>query len=349
MPLIPLRGALYTRSFLLLASFALIAFALLFGVAIGETNIQLSIVVKALLNGLFGLDWAVSPIDQGIVWNYRFTRTIVAGCCGAALAITGLVLQSLLRNALADPYLLGISAGASTGAVMVTIAGVGAGVLSMSFGALIGALLAFAFVVMLAVFATGRFASDISSQVILAGIAGSQLFNALTAFIIAKSANAEQARGIMFWLLGNLSGVRWNEVALAVPVLVIGVALVLWHGRALDAFLFGSDAAASVGVPVRRVQVVLIGATAMMTAVMVSMVGAIGFVGLVVPHVARFLFGSKHLVLIPASAIIGAVFLIICDIGARTILSGQILPIGVVTALIGAPCFAVILVKGSRK
>ncbi|ADZ90170.1 FecCD family ABC transporter permease [Marinomonas mediterranea] len=349
MPLLSVIGAASYRSFFLFVSFVLIAIALIFGVAIGETNIDISIVIKSLLNGLFDQNWAVNPIDQGIIWNYRFTRTIVAGCCGAALAITGLVLQSLLRNALADPYLLGISAGASTGAVMVTIAGIGAGVLSMSFGALIGALMAFAFVAMLAVLATGRFASEISSQVILAGIAGSQLFNALTAFIIAKSANAEQARGIMFWLLGNLSGVRWNEVALAVPVLVIGLALVLWHGRALDAFLFGNDAAASVGIPVRRVQVVLIGATAMMTAVMVSMVGAIGFVGLVVPHAARFLFGSKHLVLIPACAVIGAVFLIVCDIGARTIMSGQVLPIGVVTALIGAPCFAVILVRGSKK
>ncbi|WP_067217522.1 FecCD family ABC transporter permease [Marinomonas gallaica] len=335
-------------SFVVLSFFILLA-AVTMGVAIGETNIAFSTVLQAVANAAWGADYAVHPIDQGVIWNYRLTRTIVAACCGAALAVTGLVLQSLLRNALADPYLLGISAGASTGAVMVTIAGIGIGVLSMSFGALIGAMLAFGFVMLLSALASKRRSGNISTQIILAGIAGSQLFNALTAFVIAKSANAEQARGIMFWLLGNLSGARWQEVTLALPVLLIGLALVIWHARALDAFLFGSDAAASIGIPVRRVQVILIFGTAMMTAVMVSMVGAIGFVGLVIPHAARFLFGSSHLILVPACAVIGALFLIFCDIGSRIVIPGQVLPIGVVTALIGAPCFALVLIRGQKQ
>ena len=334
--------------FVLVSTLTLSVFIVL-GVSIGETKIDFQTVVYAVANGALGTQYPINAIDQGVIWNYRLTRTLVAACCGSALAITGLVLQSLLRNALADPYLLGISAGASTGAVLVTIAGVGAGVLSMSFGALIGAVLAFAFVVALAALASGRRMGNISTQVILAGIAGSQLFNALTAFVIAKSANAEQARGIMFWLLGNLSGARWQEVAMAVPVLFFGLIIVLWHSRSLDAFLFGSDAAASIGIAVKRVQIVLIFSTAMMTAVMVSMVGAIGFVGLVIPHAARFLFGSSHLVLVPACAVIGAVFLIVCDIGSRTVIPGQVLPIGVVTALIGAPCFALVLIRGQRK
>ncbi len=330
-------------------SLAMLLCAITAGVAIGETNIPFTTVIQAVGNGMLQMDYPIHPIDQGVIWNYRLTRTLVAACCGAGLALTGLVLQSLLRNALADPYLLGISAGASTGAVVVTIAGVGIGVISMSLGALLGAILAFGFVVLLSLLASRRRMGQISTHIILAGIAGSQLFNAMTAFVIAKSANAEQARGIMFWLLGNLSGARWPEVTLAFPVLIIGFAIVIWHARALDAFLFGTDAAASIGIPVRRVQVALIFCTAMMTAVMVSMVGAIGFVGLVIPHAARFLFGTSHLILVPACAIIGALFMIFCDIGSRIVIPGQVLPIGVVTALIGAPCFALILIRGQKQ
>lgn len=332
-----------------LLSTSMILFAIVAGVSIGETNIPFATAFQAVANGIFDTGYPIHPIDQGVIWNYRLTRTLVAACCGAGLALTGLVLQSLLRNALADPYLLGISAGASTGAVVVTIAGVGIGVVSMSVGALLGAILAFGFVVLLSLLASHRRMGHISTHIILAGIAGSQLFNAITAFVIAKSANAEQARGIMFWLLGNLSGARWQEVSLALPVLVIGLLVVIWHARALDAFLFGSDAAASIGISVRRVQIVLIFCTAMMTAVMVSMVGAIGFVGLVIPHAARFLFGTSHLILIPACAVIGALFMIFCDIGSRIVIPGQVLPIGVVTALIGAPCFALILIRGQKQ
>lgn len=350
MPFKLLNGVMSRHPFLFVMFTATILLAAItMGVSIGETSIDFTTVIQAVANGAFGADYPIHPIDQGVIWNYRLTRTLVAACCGAALAVTGLVLQSLLRNALADPYLLGISAGASTGAVMVTIAGIGIGVLSMSFGALIGAMLAFGFVMLLSALASKRRSGNISTQIILAGIAGSQLFNALTAFVIAKSANAEQARGIMFWLLGNLSGARWQEVTVAVPVLIAGLALVIWHARSLDAFLFGSDAAASIGISVRRVQVILIFGTAMMTAVMVSMVGAIGFVGLVIPHAARFMFGSSHLILAPACAVIGALFLIFCDIGSRIVIPGQVLPIGVVTALIGAPCFALVLIKGQKK
>ncbi|ENT27092.1 hypothetical protein C037_02457 [Brucella suis 63/198] len=239
--------------------------ALWLGAAIGETSIPLDVVAKTVANRLWYAGYPLDPIDEGIVWSYRLSRAVVAACCGAALALSGVVLQSLLRNSLADPYILGISAGASTGAVSVAILGIGAGILTLSFGAFIGAIVAFALVAMLAMRA-GRG----NSAIILAGIAGSQLFNALTSFIVTKAANAEQARGIMFWLLGNLSGVRWPDVALALPVCLAGLAVCLWHARALDAFTFGAESAASLGIPVRRIYAVLIGASAMMTAVMVS-------------------------------------------------------------------------------
>ncbi|WP_159718840.1 FecCD family ABC transporter permease [Geminicoccus flavidas] len=314
--------------------------ALAMGAAIGETRIPLDVVGKTLANRLWGAGYGLDPIDEGVVWHYRVARALVAAACGAALAVCGAVLQSMLRNALADPYLLGISAGASSGAVSVAILGLGGGFLSLSLGALIGALVAFGLVALLALKA-GRGAAAI----ILAGIAGSQLFSALTSFIVTKSANAEQARGIMFWLLGNLSGVRWPDVGLALPVALIGCLVCIAHARALDAFAFGANAAAALGIAVRRMQVIMFGATALMTAIMVSIVGSIGFVGLVIPHAARALVGVRHHALLPVSALLGAVFMIAADILSRTIIPGQVLPIGVMTALFGAPAFAVILMQ----
>lgn len=315
--------------------------ALIGGVAIGETSIEPSVVLQVLANKLWSAGYVLDPIDEGIVWNYRLTRALVAAACGAGLATCGVILQSLLRNPLADPYLLGISAGASTGAVMVALLGVGAGAISLSVGAFAGAVTAFALVILLA-----RVSGSASGtgQIILAGIAGSQLFNALTAFLITRSASSEQARGIMFWLLGNLGGVRWPSVWLAVPVALLGLVVCLWHRRALDAFTFGADSAASLGIAVRRVQILLIGCAALVTAVMVSIVGSIGFVGLVIPHAARLLLGTGHARLLPASALGGAVFLIAADVLSRTLIKGQVIPVGVITALVGAPVFALILV-----
>ncbi|MHB2138655.1 FecCD family ABC transporter permease [Pseudomonas monsensis] len=315
--------------------------AVLAGVAIGETSIAPDVVLKVLANKLWTAGHALDPIDEGIVWNYRLTRALVAAACGAGLATCGVILQSLLRNPLADPYLLGISAGASTGAVMVALLGIGAGAISLSAGAFVGAVTAFVLVILLARVSGS---ADGTGQIILAGIAGSQLFNALTAFLITRSASSEQARGIMFWLLGNLGGVRWPSVWLAVPVALFGLLVCLWHRRALDAFTFGADSAASLGIPVRRVQIVLIGCAALVTAVMVSIVGSIGFVGLVIPHAARLLLGTGHARLLPASALGGAVFLIAADVLSRTLIKGQVIPVGVITALVGAPVFALILV-----
>ena len=324
-----------------LLALALLLAAVLAGVAIGETAIEPQVVLQVLANKLWHAGYVLDPIDEGVVWNYRLTRALVAAACGAGLATCGVILQSLLRNPLADPYLLGISAGASTGAVLVALMGVGGGLVSLSAGAFVGAMAAFALVILLAR-ASGS--SSGTGQIILAGIAGSQLFNALTAYLITKSASSEQARGIMFWLLGNLSGVRWPSVWLAVPVALLGLAVCLWHRRALDAFTFGSDSAASLGIPVRRVQIVLVGCAALVTAVMVSIVGSIGFVGLVIPHAVRLLLGTGHSRLLPASALGGALFLIAADVLSRTLIKGQVIPVGVVTALVGAPVFALILV-----
>ena len=164
-------------------------------------------------------------------------------------------------------------------------------------------------------------------------------FNALTAFTIARSANAEQARGIMFWLMGNLSGIRWEDVGACLLVSLAGIALCLWHRRGLDAFTFGADGAAALGINVPALRGSLITATAIMIGVLVSKVGAIGFVGLVVPHAMRFLVGTRHDRLVPASALAGAVFLVAADVVSRVLVPAQVLPIGVVAASCQCACW----------
>lgn len=311
--------------------------------SIGDVDVSPGEVLRILANRLFGAGYAVDPISDGIVWHYRLSRAIVAACVGGALALCGVVLQALLRNPLAEPYLLGISAGASTGAAAVIVLGAGAFTFGLSGGAFLGACLAFIFVAVLAGSGGGG-----TQRIILAGIASSQLFNAATAFVIASSATAEQARGIMFWMLGSLSAVRWPDTMLALPAVLAALGWCFYRARALDAFTFGEDAAASLGINVRRVRIELFALTALLTAAVVSIVGAVGFVGLVVPHAVRLVLGARHRRLIPATVLAGAVFLVIADIVSRVILPGQVLPIGVITALVGAPIFAVMLWRTRR-
>lgn len=322
-----------------LAALAALFFVIALAVGIGEMPISPATTFAAVTNRLGLTDLPLRRIEAAVIWDYRLSRALVAALCGAGLALSGAILQSLLRNPLAEPYVLGISAGASTGAVMVMLLGFGAGTLSLGFGAFVGSLAAFVFVVLLA----GR--GQRADRTILAGVAASQLFNALTSWIVTTSANAEQVRSVMFWLLGSFAGVRWPDVTLAAGVLGVGLLICLAHARALDAFTFGEDAARSLGIDVRRVRIVLLAVTALMTATMVSIVGAIGFVGLVVPHAARFVVGPDHRRLLPATALAGALFMVLADIVSRLIVAPQILPIGVVTALVGVPFFAVILYR----
>ncbi|EEN84738.1 iron chelate uptake ABC transporter, FeCT family, permease protein [Rhodococcus erythropolis SK121] len=307
-------------------------------ITLGPAGLSVGEVASIVVGHLGGTAANVTPIRDGIVWDLRLPRTLLAALCGAGLGLCGAIMQSLLRNPLADPFVLGISSGASTGAVLIVILGVGSGVIGLSSGAFIGAVISFALVLLLAHAAGGT-----PDRVILAGVAATQLFSALTSFIVITSADPEQTRGVMFWLLGSLGGADWLDVALCAAVVAVGLVVCLTHSRALDAFAFGEDAASSLGVNVWRVRVTLLLATALMTAVIVSVAGAIGFVGLVLPHAARALVGSNHRRLLPASALIGSIFLVWVDAVARTAIAPQELPAGVVTALVGVPAFAVIL------
>ncbi|WP_410494092.1 FecCD family ABC transporter permease [Devosia sp. BK] len=327
----------------LLLSTALLLLAIAAGTGIGEMPIPLDTTFLAVTNKFGWTAADLDPIHQSVIWDYRLSRALVAACCGAGLALCGAILQSLLRNALAEPYVLGVSAGASTGAVAIMILGFGSGVLTLSAGAFVGAFAAFIFVALLS---DGARAG--AGKTILAGVAASQLFNALTSYVVSTSGNAQQARDVMFWLLGSFGGVRWPEFYLALTVVIVGFLVCIYFAKALDAFAFGDDAAASLGIPVDTVRVVLFAVTALLTATIVSMVGSIGFVGLVVPHAARFIVGPSHMRLLPTCLVTGAIFMVLADIVSRVILPQQVLPIGVVTALVGVPFFSVILYRSQR-
>jgi len=328
---------------LLLSAVLVLGITIAFSVGVGELSIPLKTTFFAITNKLGLTGVTLNRIHETVIWDFRLSRALVAACSGAGLAICGAVLQSLLKNALAEPYVLGVSAGASTGAVAVVVLGVGAGAVSLSAGAFIGAFAAFLFVALLTNGARGG-----NERTILAGVAASQLFNALTAYTISTSANAQQARDVMFWLLGSFSGVRWPEFQLVLVVVVIGLAVCLYHAKALDAFTFGDDAAASLGISVGVIRLILFSVTALMTAAIVSMAGSIGFVGLVVPHMMRYFFGPLHRKLLVASALMGAILMVLADIASRTVIAPQSLPVGVVTALVGVPFFAVILYRSGK-
>lgn len=322
---------------------ALLFLSVAVAVTIGPARVSVPDVWSAVAAHLgFGRS-GLTPIRDGIIWNLRMPRTLLAAVCGAGLAVCGTVMQSLLRNPLADPFVLGVSSGASTGAVLVVVLGVGGGAVSLSAGAFAGAVCSFALVLLLSHTLGGT-----TDRVVLSGVAAMQLFSALTSFVVMTAADAEQTRGVLFWLLGSLSGVGWTDVWLCSAVLAVSLLICLGHGRTLDAFAFGHDAAAALGVHVARTRVVLLCTTALLTAALVSSAGAIGFVGLVLPHAARALTGSGHRRLLPVTALAGAVFLVWADTLARTVLDPQEVPVGVVTALIGVPAFVLVLHRTGR-
>ena len=317
---------------------------LVFAATVGDMPVSYTTAGKAILNGLGLGAWPLPRVEEGIIWEYRMSRALMAACSGGGLALCGLVMQSILRNPLAEPYLLGISSGASLGAVCVMLLGVGGSTLGISGGAFVGACCAFGLIMLIT-----HGMTDSPPRILLAGIAGTQLFNAMTAYIVSTSANAEQSRSVMFWLLGSLSGVRWPDAILALVVVMAGLMVVFAFSRSLDTFTFGDEVSTTLGVPVTFVRIMLLLTCALVTAVMVSIIGAVGFVGLVIPHITRLMCGPGHRRAIPLTFLIGSHFMILADVVSRTLITHQVLPIGVVTALVGAPAFVVLLYRSREK
>ena len=307
-------------------------------VTIGAASISVSDVLGSVLSHLGVGETPLDPLRDAIVWELRLPRVLTAAAVGAGLALAGAIMQALTRNQLADPYLLGLSSGASLGAVTVLLLGVG---LVLPLAAFAGAILALLATLGLA----GAGGRVTPTRTVLAGVAVSSLAAAITSFIIFWTAEGDSYRDVLTWLLGSLAGARWPAVAIAgIAILVIGIPLML-TGRVLDGFAFGDTTAATLGIQVQGVRWALLGATALLTGALVSVSGSIGFVGLVLPHAVRIVAGPGNRALLPLSALVGGVFLIWADTLARTVFSPRELPVGIVTALVGAPVFAFLLAR----
>ncbi|WP_249353910.1 putative F420-0 ABC transporter permease subunit [Microbacterium sp. 2FI] len=316
----------------------LLAVSVLVAVTIGPASLAPADTLSSVLARMGLGDSALTAVQDGIVWELRMPRVLTAAAVGAGLAICGVVMQALTRNPLADPYLLGLSAGASVGAVIVIV--LGAAVV-LPFAAFVGAVAALA-----ATLALSRAGGAMTpTRTVLAGLAVSAVFGAVTSLVIFWSSTGDSYREILNWLLGSLAGTDWGSVAIAAgAVAVFGLPLVA-SARTLDSFAFGDTAAAALGVNVGRSRTLLLTTTALLTGALVSVSGSIAFVGLVLPHAVRLVVGSGHRALLPLSALAGAVFLVWADTAARTLFDPRELPVGILTALIGGPVFAFLLVR----
>lgn len=269
---------------------------------------------------------------------------LLAALAGAGLSLAGVCLQALVRNPLADPYVFGVSAGASLGAVLAMTTGItavaGLGVTGAAFA---GSLLS-----LLVVFALAQHSGRLlGSSLILAGVAIAYLGNAVTGYLQLQ-ANPSELRAVMFWLLGSVAGASWPDLAIPAVAAAVCTVVLLTRARPMNALATGDDTAAGLGVGVQRLRVLLLVASSLLTAVIVSVAGGIGFVGLVVPHAVRLLVGPDHRKVIPVSLLLGAVFLVLVDLLTRTLDRPNEIPIGIVTALLGAPFFLALL-RGRKR
>lgn len=316
--------------------------AFMISLGMGSVDIPIEEIVSILGNKLFHLPL---PDDiQGtmisILWDIRLPRSSMAFIIGAALAVSGTVMQSILRNPLASSYTLGVSSGASLGAALFIVLGMTLPFLGVFALPLIGFLGGLVTVLLVMSF-TARLDKNMENQtIILVGMVFSLFVNALLTLITALS--RQYLEQLIFWQMGSFSGRNWSQVFIAFIVTVLCILFLTSYSREMDIMTFGESQALSVGVELKKVKFLLIGICALLTGTAVSFVGVIGFVDLIAPHVIRKLFGSSHKIVLPMAALFGGGFMVIADLIGRTILAPSELPVGAVTALIGAPFFAYI-------
>lgn len=283
---------------------------------------------------------------DAIVWITRFPRIVMAVAVGSGLAMAGTVLQAVVGNGLADPYILGVSSGASTGAAfaITVLAGMG-GALVLPVSAFAGAVMS----ILLVLAIGGRQAGARPFRLVLAGMAVGYALSSVTSFLIFASDSPEASRSVMFWLLGSLANVHWPMVQSCLAVAAVAALALTLAGGQLDALAAGDDTALALGVHPGRARLVLMIGVSLLVGVLVAGAGSIGFVGLIVPHLARALVGTRHRLVLPASALLGASFLLLADIAARMLFPPTEMAIGVVTGLVGAPLMLLLLRQSSRQ
>lgn len=314
---------------------ALTVLSIIVSVAFGAEDIPLGDVWRVVLGRLTG-----TPGTTGydvIIWDLRLPRSVLAALVGAGLALAGALMQALVRNPLAEPYLLGVSAGAAVGATAVITLGTlsALGTWALSGAALIGSLIA-----TLTVYAVARAQGVLTAlRLILSGVVLSSAFMALSSLLVFTAGDPHAAESVMFWLLGSVAGATWIKVVLTATVVLVSFAAAMLIHSWLDAYAVGADTAISLGVPVRALRNALFAVQAVLVGVVVSVSGGIGFVGLVVPHAARMVVGATHRAVLPVAVCGGALFMVWVDVISRELAAPREMPLGIITGLVGAPVF----------
>jgi iron complex transport system permease protein len=327
---------------LVAALVAVLAGGVLLAVGIGAVVIPVDETVRIVVAHLTGGRYDADLIGDDIIWQFRAPRALLAVVAGAGLAVAGTVLQAVVRNPLADPYVLGLASGASLGAVaMLTPGSAAVAGLSLPIAAFAGAATALA-----AVLALGRHAGRLApGRVLLAGVSIGYLFSAVTSYLQLR-AHPDQLAGVLFWLLGSLAGAHWSDLGIPAACVTGCTAWLLLQGRRLNALLLGDESAIALGVDVTGFRLRLLLVTALLTGTVIAVVGAVGFVGLMIPHLVRMLVGADHRRVLPVAALLGGGYLVLVDTAARTIARPMELPVGILTAVLGVPFLLWLLRRG---
>ena len=321
------------------------------GVAIGSTTLEWSMVARVVAVKLVPAGWfdlpAITGADEAIVWLLRVPRVLVAAIVGAGLATAGAIMQSLFRNPLAEPSLTGVGPGAVLGAVAMFVTGWSAtSVLAVPLSAIASALVALILVYAIAT----RGGSTGMTTLLLTGIAVGAFLTAISSLLISLNIVTWQVtQEVVFWMMGGLDSRTWAHVGISAPFVIVGIGAALMQTRTLDLLLLGEETALSLGVDVEPAKRLLVVTSAILTGAAVAVAGLVGFVGLIVPHAVRLLLGPSHRTLLPASALAGAAFVILCDLAARTVRPPAEIRLGVVTAMFGAPLFLLLMLRRLRE
>lgn len=321
------------------------AAAIALATTLGSVSMNLSDFFHILSNQIFGtaLPSHISENSVSIIWRIRLPRICMCYLVGAALASAGVVMQSVLRNPLASSYTLGVSSGASLGAAFVILLNVTLPFASIYSLPLAGFLFGLG-TVFLAMGLAAKFDRNMENNtIILVGMVLSLFVNALLTLMVSLA--PDRMKELSFWQMGSFSAMRWSNVQAVFPIVLIGLLVLLRFTREMDLMTFGEEEALSAGVELKKMKFLMIGVSALLTGASVAFAGTIGFVDLIAPHVVRRIFGPRHRLVLPASAMFGGTFLVLADLISRTVLAPREIPVGAVTALIGAPFFAYIYFK----
>ena len=349
-PLFPLQKSSQYLVFCVLMV-VLLCFSFIMATRLGSVDLRFDVIRGVIVNRLLGREaYPVLWIEgtETILWNIRIPRILTAFVVGAGLTLCGILMQVLTKNPLADPYVLGISHGASAGAVSVIMYGFlpFLGGYATMVGAFVGAVIS----IMLALRIATIRNKVTATQLVLAGIAVSALFGAVTNFMIYHTkTGSDKVKTATYWMMGSLSGASWEKLKYATIAFIVCFILIMLLTKGLDVLLLGDDVASTVGVNTDKLKLMIIIVATLLTGIIVSISGTIGFVGLTIPHITRSVVGTKHRRLVPASMLVGGTFLVIADILSRTLVAPEELPIGVVSAFFGAPFFLYLIRKSGGK